>query len=304
MASNPTFWDEQLQTLHTDIVEQSTNLMQVKNFADKDAIEAKLALLQFQNFLDRCVERIEAMAGRKGELPTRERTLLHWAQIYSVKVRTYYETQVRAWLKLMWLRLIESRLATDPKPTISMLSDDQLLNLATKQQRLAQTEDQLSDKLLHLNIAKHDMHQRYDTLMTISANRQAAVCMQARLGKNPDEAASNPVLVSTGLLLRRLAHRVFAPRAELMELQTYERQIEEQSHSVVAKCRSLALDVLRHQSALQRQKNDTALKQALTEIDNLAGKIDELTTSIGYDRGNPIPKVVKNIANQATTVGE
>lgn len=303
-SSTITIWDEQLQSLHKEVAEQSAAMMDIKNFADRDAVEAKLALLQFQNFLDRTIERINAMAARKNELPVRERTMLHWAQVYASKVRGYYETQVRTWLKLMWLRLIESRLATDPKPTISMLSDDQLLNLATRQQRLAQTEDQLSERLLQLSIEKQTMHQHYDTLMTTNANRQAAVCMQASLGKSPEEAAKNPVLISTGLLLRRLAHRVFAPKTEIFELQNYERQIDEQSQSVVAKCRTLALDVLRHQSANQRQKNDDAFKQALADIDTLSHKIDELTTSIGYDRANPSPKVVKNIANQATTVGE
>ncbi len=299
-----TLWDEQLTNLNKEIDEQASALMDLKNFTDQDAIEAKLALLQFQSYLDRCSERLSAMNERKSQLPTRERTMLHWGQIYCSKVREYYDLQVRTWIKLVWLRLIESRLTSDPKPTISMLSDDQLLNLATRQQHMAQAEDHLTAAMLKLSQRKQQMRRRYDELMTITANRTAAAAMQSRLGQGPQDATKHPALINTGHLLRRFAHRILAPREELSALYRYEKQIEEQSQAVVAKCRSLALEVLKPQSRPQKQTNDRAFQQALADIDSLSKKIDDLTASTGFDRPPLRPKMMKNIANQATTCAE
>ena len=197
-------WDQELEIVERELKTVRSTYGRERLSGHRALIARKITIIQSQINLERTIERIRKLTSRDYLLLPREKTLLHWGQIYVDKLASMFGTQSKLLTKSLWLKLIKTRIAgPDAKPTAEIEPDD-LVALAIRQQNLQKTERFLSDRLVKLRLKKKSLIQRYETFGVAESNRFASGSLAGRLGATPTDALGSPEIKALGLYVQQL----------------------------------------------------------------------------------------------------
>jgi hypothetical protein len=275
-------WENTLRDTASEIELVSQRIQQLVASEDPSAFE-RISRASDDAQLQAMLEALRDSSGGAHGQPPRIAALRHWISTSASLMQNYYRTQTLVLTKMMWLKLIQTRL-TGNRHTNLGTSTQEVLEMAIRRSNLRKSRDFLRIKLDRLKREKMELHQRYQALDIQRSNYSAAQSMKIRLGNPRRELGNNPLLKSLDRFFTRLTLPVRIRGKNYQHAAGVVKAVESRSSHLMAQLRQVAENAHRGDASGKAQRDAiTTLKSGRAEIQAL----DQMLTAAEKDLNRP-----------------
>jgi phage-related tail protein len=299
---NLTLWDEELKAIATDTATVKQHYHALKREQRHAIVKYKVAILQLQGTLSAILEKMAHATQRKAALPPGNRSLVHWGGVLAQKTHQFYFLYVQLTGKTMWLNLLRARIPGNHHAPDAAFSDEQLVELANRMQRLTETEQVLSMELAQLNRQREQLEYRYQDLCAIEQNRQAASSLAANFGSTVRDALKHPLLESVRSLFWSISHQQSYRRKRGSYLNEVHASVEKRTETIIHNCRNLVIENLRDPSRHVRKREIDQYRESLAHIEELQQQLADASALLLEAPSESRPILLKSRPNSGTTL--
>lgn len=284
-------WDEELAVVAKEIDSVRASRAGARFGGKKGMIAKNVAIIQAQMNVDRNFARLKKLTGREMMLLPRERTMVHWAEVFLDRAEKFHQLRTKLLTRGLWIKLIMTRALGESGKHSTELDADDLVALSIRQDNLSKTEKYLTDSLAKLMDRRKKLVTRYEQLGVADANRSASLSMAGRLGKTPEDALTGPGVKA---LSRYVKGATVPLNAQAMEQKIHgmERRIERRSDGLLGICKAVILSRLENPKARPCQRALGKFHDAMRQLDELEDETREaMGQMLGASPPNAHPRV-------------
>jgi len=236
-------WDAEVETLKGEIERIEKTVMFGEAGVRRTLTTRRFSMVQAQLNFTSAVERIVQIARRPLYLLPREKSVVFWSAHYATRLHDWYSARSKLLTRMMWVKLIQTRLAGDATDSSLVMETDQLVDLAVRHAELAKTEKHLEEALRIVSGRQRELTTRYNQLGIAIANRAASASLQGRLGVDVSDAFQSPSARALIAFFRGVGQPP-VPRAEDEWLSRVRSEFDQETESLMSICRRLVLSRL------------------------------------------------------------
>ncbi len=263
-----TEWDQELAIVAKEIETLKDSQGKKRVAGNRGMIARKVSIIQSQLNVERNFAKLKKLAGREMMLLPRERTMVHWTEVFIDRAEKFHQLRSKLLSRGLWVKLIMTRALGESGRSVSELDADDLVALSIRQDNLSKTEKYLSDSLTKLKERRKSLVTRYEQLGVADANRSASLSMASRLGKNAEDALNGPGVKALGGYVKSAA----APlNAQVMEkkIAGMERRIERRTEGLLSICKSVIFSRMEDPEAVPSNRALDKFHVAMRQLDEL-----------------------------------
>jgi len=295
-------WDQEVLGIASELDVIAGVIQHPQHQQRRALVKLNHGVFQLQALLGNVLDKIVTLTQRSALLRPLERSLVHWGSVYAERVHNYYVRQVQQLGKHLWLRLIQTRLAGGhPGADQVDISDQHLVEMSVRRSTLLETERQLRQRQMQLQIAKGELRQLHDDYCAMQSNLDAAGSMSARLGSSPQEAFANPAVKGLGALVRDLANASRITGKNYGFMRDLGQNIAVQADRLISRCRNLVIDEVRYPKPESAPGKTNEYEQSLRHIQDLQVHMAHATQLLFQPPPTAHPILVKKGAFRGTT---
>ena len=102
-------WDNELTVVSSELATIREAHTRTRMTGNKALVARKVAIIQMQINVERNFARIKKLVGRDLMLMPRERTLVHWSQVFLEHAEKFHALRSKLLTRGLWLKLIMTR---------------------------------------------------------------------------------------------------------------------------------------------------------------------------------------------------
>lgn len=255
-------WDQEILALAGDVTELEREFCSEKYRERLVLFQKKAQLFEMQNQLEQWGARFRRLKDSALNLPPKAMAMLHWTEAIHTRVSGLYQKRSRLLGRRMWVQLIKARLTGGTPHANFSLQDKDLLEMASRRASLVKTESYLNDQLVAAEYTKKELTKKYQKLMALAANAEAAASLQSPLGRSFKESVESPGYRALESYFRWLTLPLRNTTFEEKQFQKIDQNFRTISQNLLELCRGLVLGerqttrLVIGDNAMKKLKND------------------------------------------------
>ncbi len=269
-----TEWDDELAIVAKEIETVKAAHGKTRLQGNRGLIARKVSIIQSQLNVERNFAKLKKLLGREMMLLPRERTMMHWAEVFVDRAEKFHQLRSKLLTRGLWVKLIMTRALGESGKNVSELDADDLVALSIRQDNLSKTEKYLSESLAKLKERRKSLVTRYEQLGIADANRTASQSMASRLGRTPEDALRGPGVKALASYVRGAAAPLAAHSVE-KKIIGMERRIERRTQGLFAIVKSVIFSRMENPAARPSSRAVDKFHDAMRQLDELEDETRE-----------------------------
>ncbi len=268
-------WDHEVEQLGAEIELLRRSAAGGRGDSLAQLGEKRLSIAEKQASLSSALERTVQLAQRQEFLTLQEKSLVWWATQYAGKLHAWYSARSKLLTRMLWIKLIRTRLSGVDDADDFGFETEQLIDLATRHTELEKTEKHLRDAWKDVKGRQSALMLRYNMTGVAWSNKVASLSLQGRLGVDVPDALQSPAVLA---LVELLTERVDAsPVADDEWLARVRGEFSEEAGSLINACKNLVLAKFGIRKAERPEKLEQRLRSAARKLE----RVSALERSVG-----------------------
>jgi hypothetical protein len=261
-------WESTLRTTASEIELLSQRIQQLISTEDPSAFE-RISRASDDAQLQAMLDSLRISAGGAHGQPARIAALRHWIGTAAIQIQNYYRSQTVVLTKMMWLKLIQTRL-TGNRSTNQGTSSQEVVEMSIRRSNLRKSRDFLRIQLDRLKREKDELHRRYQTLDIQRSNYSAAQSMKIKLGSPRRDLRNNPLMQSLDRFFSRLTLPVRMRNKNLQHAVSLVHAVDVRSTDLMDQFRYVA------EKSNRKDRDGSSTREAISTIKSGRAEINEL----------------------------